>query len=103
VNDSKPFNRRGEGADSNLVTPLLVSDLFKLQPGQPAMVETGDGFVVAQLKSVQPAGPSDTKDLAAQIGNQLTGDILRQLDAALRKEFQVGIDQAALERTPLPR
>ncbi len=103
VRDSKPFNRRGEGADSNLVTPLLVSDVFKLQPGQSAMVETGDGFVVAQLKSIQPAGPSDTKDLAALVGNQMTGDILRQLDDALRKEFKVGIDQAALERTPLPR
>jgi peptidyl-prolyl cis-trans isomerase D len=99
--DSNPFNRRGEGADSNLVTPLLVSDVFKLQPGQAAMVETGDGFVVAQLKSVKPAGPSDTKDLASLIGNQITGDILRQLDDALRQEFKVDIDEAALARTPL--
>jgi peptidyl-prolyl cis-trans isomerase D len=101
--DSNPFNRRGEGADSNVVTPLLVSDIFKLLPGQSAMVETGDGFVVAQLKSIQPAGPSDTKDMASLIGNQITGDILRQLDDALRKEFKVDIDQAALARTPLPR
>ncbi len=100
---SNPFNRRGEGADSKLVTPLLVSDIFKLQPGQAAMVETGDGFVVAQLKSIKPVGPSDTKDMAILLGNQITGDILRQLDDALRQEFKVDIDQAALARTPLPR
>lgn len=100
---SNPFNRRGEGADSKLVTPLLVSDVFKLQPGQAAMVETGDGFVVAQLKSIKPVGPSDTKDMAILLGNQITGDILRQLDDALRQEFKVDIDQAALSRTPLPR
>jgi hypothetical protein len=41
--------------------------------------------------------------MASLIGNQMTGDILRQLDDALRKEFKVDIDQAALERTPLPR
>jgi peptidyl-prolyl cis-trans isomerase D len=103
ANDSKPFNRRSEGAESNLVTPLLVSDVFKLQPGQGAMVETGDGFVVAQLKSIQAAGPSNTKDMATLIGNQMTGDILRQLDDALRKKFKVDIDQAALARTPLPQ
>ncbi len=103
ANDSNPFNRRGKGADSRLVTPLLVSDVFKLQPEQAAMVETGDGFVVAQLKSIKSAGPSDTKDLATLLGNQITGDILRQLDHALRQEFKVDIDQAALARTPLPR
>jgi len=103
ANDSIPFDRRGEGTDSSLVTPLLVSDIFNLQAGQSAMVETGDGFVVAQLKTIQPAGPSDTKDLASLIGNQITGDILRQLDDALRQEFKVNIDEAALERTPLPR
>ena len=67
------------------------------------MAETGDGFVVAELKSIQPAGPSDTGDLAIMIGNQITGDILRQFDAALRQEFQVEVDQAAVARTPLPQ
>ena len=67
------------------------------------MAETGDGFVVASLKSVQAAGPSDTGALAEIIGNQMTGDILRQLDAALRNEFSVEVDLAAKARTPLPQ
>ncbi len=101
--DSKPFTRRGEGVESKLLTPVLVGDMFRLQPGQASMAETGDGFVVAELKSIQPAGPSDTGDLASMIGNQITGDILRQFDAALRQEFQVEVDQAAVARTPLPQ
>ena len=70
--------------------------MFRLQPGQASMAETGDGFVIAELKSIQAAGPSDTGDMASLIGNQITGDILRQFDAALRQEFEVGIDQAAV-------
>ena len=101
--DSMPFTRRGEGVESKLLTPVLVGDMFRLQPGQASMAETGDGFVVAELKSIQPAGPSDTGDLAIMIGNQITGDILRQFDAALRQEFQVEVDQAAVARTPLPQ
>lgn len=99
--DSKPFTRRGDGLDSDLITQVLVSDLFRLQPGQAAMAETGNGFVVASLKSVQAAGPSDTGALAEIIGNQMMGDTLRELDSALRKEFSVEIDLAAKARTPL--
>ena len=89
--------------DSKLLTPVLVSDLFRLQPGKASMAETRDGFVIAELKSIQPAGPSDTGNLASLIGNQMTGDIIRQFDAALRQEFGVEIDQAAVARTPLPQ
>jgi peptidyl-prolyl cis-trans isomerase D len=103
TSDSKPFTRRGEGVESNLLTPVLVGDMFRLQPGQASMAETGDGFVVAELKSIQAAGPSDTGDMASQIGNQITGDILRQFDDALRQKFEVNVDPAAVARTPLPQ
>lgn len=103
ISESKPFTRRSEGVESNLLTAVLVGDMFRLQPGQASMAETGDGFVVAELMSIQPAGPSDTGDMASLIGNQITGDILRQFDAALREEFEVDIDQAAVARTPLPQ
>lgn len=103
ISVSNPFTRRGEGVESKLLTPVLVGDMFQLQPGQASMAETGDGFVVAELKSIQPAGPSDTGDMASQIGYQITGDILRQFDDALRQEFEVDIDQAAVARTPLPQ
>ena len=103
VSESKPFTRRGEGVESKLLTQILVGDMFRLQPGQASMAETGDGFVVAELKSIQAAGPSDTGGMAALIGNQITGDILRQFNAALQKEFGVDVDRAAVARTPLPQ
>jgi peptidyl-prolyl cis-trans isomerase D len=103
TSDSNPFTRRSEGVESNLLTPVLVGDMFQLQPGQASMAETGDGFVIAELKSIQPAGPSDTGNMASVIGSQITGDILRQFDAALREEFEVDIDQAAVARTLLPQ
>lgn len=103
VSESKPFTRRGEGVESKLLTQILVGDMFRLQPGQASMAETGDGFVVAALKSIQAAGPSDSRGMATLIGNQMTGDILRQFDAALQKEFGVDVDRAAVARTPLPQ
>lgn len=101
--ESKPFTRSGEGVQSELLTPVLVSDMFRLQPGQAAMAETGNGFVVAELKNIQAAGPSDTEEFGKLIGNQITGDILRQFDATLREKFDVEVDEAALARTPLPQ
>jgi peptidyl-prolyl cis-trans isomerase D len=101
--ESKPFTRRGEGVESNLLTQVLVGDMFRVKPGQASMAQTGDGFVVAELKSIQAAGPSDTGDIASLIGSQITGDILRQFDAALRQRFEVDVDQAAVARTPLPQ
>jgi len=77
--------------------------MFRVKPGQASMAQTGDGFVVAELKSIQAAGPSDTGDIASLIGNQITGDILRQFDTALRQRFEVDVDQAAVARTPLPQ
>jgi len=103
VTESKPFTRQGEGAKSDLLTPVLVSDMFRLKPGQAAMADADQGFVVAELKSIQTPGLSEDKQLATAIGNQMTGDILQQLDAALRKKFGVDVDETAIAQMPLPQ
>lgn len=103
IMESKPFTRNSDGAESELLTPVLISDLFRLEKGQATMAETDRGFVIAELKAVQPAGPTNTEELGRMIGNQMTGDVLRQFDAALREEFDVEVDEAALARTPLPQ
>lgn len=103
ISDSEPFTRRGDGLKSDLISPTLVSDLFNLQIGQAAMGETDGGFVVAALKSIKAADPSDNGAMAEIIGNQMMGEILRQMDAALRDEFSVEVDLAAKARTPLPQ
>lgn len=98
VKDSKPFDRRGDGAKSAQITPPLVSDMFKIQPGQAAMDQSPDGFTVAQLKTIEPADPSKPGKLPTILGNQMMGDVLAQLNNGLRKRFGVEIDRAALNR-----
>lgn len=103
LTETEPFTRQGKGAKSDLLTPVLVGDMFRVKPGQAAMADVDKGFVVAELKSVQPPKLSEDKQLSIAIGNQMTGDILQQLDAALRKKFGVKIDKTTIAQMPLPQ
>ncbi|UCH74548.1 MAG: SurA N-terminal domain-containing protein [Rhodospirillales bacterium] len=96
--DSKPFDRRGGGAESRNITPLLASDLFKVELGQPAMDESPEGFIVAQLKAIEPADLSEPGELSTVLANQMMSDVLIQFNNALRERFGVTIDRAALNR-----
>ncbi|MDH3231867.1 MAG: hypothetical protein OEN55_18905, partial [Alphaproteobacteria bacterium] len=98
ASESKPFERRGGGAESANVTPLLASDIFKVQPGQAAMDESPEGFTVAQLKSIEPADLSKPGELATVLANQMIGDVLIQFNNGLRERFRVEVDRAALNR-----
>lgn len=96
--ESKPFDRRGSGAESELVTPALVSDVFRVLPGQAAMAQAPAGYVVAQLKEIVPADPATADEIATVLGDAMVSDILEQLNADLRARFAVDIDQAAVAR-----
>lgn len=96
--ESKPFDRRGNGAESELVTPALVSDVFRVLPGQAAMAQAPAGYVVAQLKEIVPADPATAEEIAGVLGDAMVSDILEQLNADLRERFAVDIDQAAVAR-----
>ncbi len=98
ASESKPFDRRGGGAESVHVTPLLASDIFKIQPGQAAMDESPEGFTVAQLKTIEPADLSNPGELGTVLANQMIGDVLIQFNNGLRERFGVEIDRAALNR-----
>jgi peptidyl-prolyl cis-trans isomerase D len=96
--ESRPFDRRGGGAQSVHLTPLLASDLFKIRPGQAAMDESPEGFTVAQLKAIEPADMSDPGELPTVLANQMTGDVLVQFNNGLRERFGVEVDRTALNR-----
>ncbi len=98
LSESKPFDRRGNGAESPHITPLLASDIFKVQPGQAAMDETPDTFTVAQLKSIEPADPSNPGELPTILANQMIGDVVVQFNNSVRQRFGVEVDRAALNR-----
>lgn len=98
VTESKPFGRRGEGAETQLVDPALVSDLFGLEIGQGAMSETADGFTVAQLKEIVPADTAEKESLATALGDAMTSDVIVQFNNALRDKFGVEVNESALVR-----
>ncbi len=98
ASESKPFDRRGSGAESALVTPALVSDLFRIRPGQATMAEAPGGYVVAQLGQIIPADPATMDELASVLGDAMVSDILEQLNTGLRTRFAVEVDQAAIAR-----
>lgn len=96
--ESKPFDRRGGGAESASITPQLAGDVFKLQPGQAAMDESPGGFTVAQLKVIVPADPTKPGEIATVLANQMMSDVLVQFNNGLRERFGVAVDRAALNR-----
>jgi len=98
VTESKPFDRRGGGANSPSITPILASDVFKLQPGQATMTDSPDGFTVAQLKTVVPADPAKPGEIATVLANQMMSDVLVQFNNGLREQFGVAVDRTALNR-----
>lgn len=98
ASETKPFDRRGGGLEAEIVTPTIVGDLFNSKPGQPAMDETPDAFILAQLKSIEPVSTPAPEELAKTLGNQMIGDVLVQFNNGLREEFTVLINQAALDR-----
>jgi len=98
LSESKPFDRRGQGAETPLVTPALVSDIFKVKMGQAAMDESPDGYTVAQLKEIVPADAAEAEGLAKTLGDSMTSDVIVQFNNALRDRFDVEVDQSALTR-----
>jgi peptidyl-prolyl cis-trans isomerase D len=84
------------------VPPVLVARLFEAKPSGVVSAKGDDGYLVAQLKEIQPPDPTTqaagTARLSQQLGAQMQDDLLRQYDQALRERYPVSIDQAAVAR-----
>ena len=98
VTTTAPLPRTG-GAN---LPPALVSKLFAAKPGQTVSAPSGDGFAVAQLKSVVPADPAKDKTqldaLSHTLAQQMQSEFLGDFSRALRRRFPVEINQANLDR-----
>ena len=94
-----PLTGRSEAAEG--VPAPLLRPLFGLKPGEPAMVETPDGFVVAVVGEIQrpdhaadPAGYAQLQDaLTRSIGN----DTELVLANALRNRAQPQVNRRQLD------
>jgi peptidyl-prolyl cis-trans isomerase D len=95
-----PFPRQPQ--QGSPMPPELLAPLFEARaPGEATMVETRDGFAVAQLVEVVPADP-DADPLALgrmreQVEQSMADDLDAQYAAALRARADVRVNPTLLE------
>ena len=98
---SKPFTRF-ERPDESPVDSALAAELFRTPQGGAAMSATENGYAVAQAKQVLMADPGADDDglqeLRAELKASIADDILQQFSSALRQDYPVEINAAALDR-----
>jgi peptidyl-prolyl cis-trans isomerase D len=91
----------GRSAATPGVADQLVGPLFSLKIGEPTMVETPDGFVVALLVSVQDPDPKGDPTGYGQLRDGLTkalgDDVQTVLTTALRERANPKVNPAALD------
>jgi peptidyl-prolyl cis-trans isomerase D len=90
----------GRAAPAEGVPPALLEPLFGLKPGQPAMVETPDGFVVAVLAEVKDpdpnADPVGFGQVRAALAQSLGQDMQAAYANAVRERADPRLNQAAI-------
>ncbi len=99
-----PFTRDGKGAKE---LPIAATQpLFDATaPGAVAVVRAvGDnGYIVAELKSIEAVDTAKDKDtilpIQAELKQQIQGDIVEGYQAALKKIYPVTIDRPAIDKT----
>jgi len=97
---SEPFTRR-DGGFGGPLPPTLIGELFALRPGEVAVGEGPGGFVVAQLKAIQPASTASSEDLRTQVDEQLAlalaDDLVEQFNRGLREKHPVTVNSAMVD------
>ena len=103
VQVTAPFNRIGEGLDSNL-SRQLVAAAFSLQAGEFASAPAPEGGThVARLAEIRPVEVAEHADEIERIRQELSGDLstdlLSQYENALEAAYPIFIDEAAYQQT----
>jgi len=84
----------------------LVTPLFDLKPGEPTMVETADGFVVAVLAEIQPATPEADPIGYGQVrdalGSAIGDDVQAAVTAGLRARARPQVNKTMVDRIVQP-
>ena len=103
VREITPLKRGDQGADQDL-NPAAIQALFATEPGKiaEAVVDLGDRFAVIATDEIIPADPAadadGVADLEAELENESRNDVLAQFEAALRRDYAIEVDPAALDR-----
>ncbi|MEK7821093.1 MAG: SurA N-terminal domain-containing protein [Pseudomonadota bacterium] len=85
------------------ISPAAAQALFALAaPGEVVVARDKDGYRVLRLVSIAPADPAADAEGAAtfarDVAQSLGGDLRAALEAALRREMSVKINEANLDR-----
>jgi peptidyl-prolyl cis-trans isomerase D len=84
----------------------LVGPLFELKPGEPTMVETAEGFVVAVLAEIQPAVPEADPvgyaQVRAALGSAIGDDVQAAVTAGLRARTRPQVNKTMVDRIVQP-
>ena len=97
---SKPFTRVTHESDAGL-PEAVKADVFSLKPGEAAMGESREGYVVAVLKEVRPAPAlaAETRGrLDQQLSQSIASDLLDQFAGALRQRYDVVIERSVIDQ-----
>ena len=91
----------GRAAATEGVPLQLVNPLFSLKPGEPTMVETADGFLVAVLREVQTPDPASDPIGYGQVREALTQAIANDMDGvftnAVRERAHPRVNQPVFD------
>ncbi len=92
---SEPVLRTGEGSE---LPPALVNLAFEGGVEDISVTPDGEGVVVGRVAEIVPAsGAGALVSLRTSLSQDVSIDIQTQLAAALRNEYDVDVDQAALD------
>jgi peptidyl-prolyl cis-trans isomerase D len=88
------------------VPQALIAPLFGMAQGDATMVETPDGFVVAQLLTIDTPSPSSDSIGAAQLRTTLnqsvTSDVTNLFVAALQRRTKITVNQTVVQQIAQP-
>jgi peptidyl-prolyl cis-trans isomerase D len=104
VTTTPPLTRQGQAPDG--VPQNLVAPLFSLKQGDSTMIETPDGFVVAELMAIQTPNastdPVGYDQLKASITSALADDMQAVFAGVVTAKANPRINQAVIQQIAQP-
>jgi peptidyl-prolyl cis-trans isomerase D len=102
-----PIPREAGGAAPPPGVPQsLVAPLFGMKQGEVTMVDTPDGFMVAQLQTIDSPAPSNDPigvgQLRTELTESMTNDASELFLAALEQRNKVTVNQAVVRHIAQP-
>jgi peptidyl-prolyl cis-trans isomerase D len=103
VKTSPAFTRLTHDAESGLPASLM-DQIFTLKPGEGAVAQGNDGFVVAVLVEVKEPSEKEKTETANSLRDEMrqgiTGDLFQQFVASLRGRYDMTLRTGLLRERP---